>query len=271
VFWNRDICFPVEIEMRSAKMKNLLFALLALAATPAIAQDNLKLSATDISVRTNLTFKVSDTSAQKMLPSGWELNPPMAGPAKGFNLGVTLIDYLMAQDPEGKPMPARSTVVLSIPAKKIGTGEAVTMVFGGFIAEAGVPGPYSVFGPANITVDRRAHTEPDGKSIINEAWQAKTDDGSVLDIQIEFTRGSPARGRVEAKIHSAAKPNFYRIYRFEQTADVARSTAIGIDHVANFSFKATGPSLGPIFDGTEKLISITSIPNYLRSVYLPAM
>jgi len=29
--------------------------------------------------------------------------------------------------------------------------------------------------------------------------------------------------------------------------------------------------LAPIFDGTEQLISITSVPSYSRSIYLPAM
>jgi hypothetical protein len=74
---------------------------------------------------------------------------------------------------------------------------------------------------------------------------------------------------VEAKIYSAAKPEFYRIYRFEQAADVARSTATGIDRVTKFSIKATGPKLTPLFDGSEQLISVTSIPHYLRSIYLP--
>jgi hypothetical protein len=54
--------------------------------------------------------------------------------------------------------------------KKVGTGEAVTMIFGGFVAQPGVPGPYSVYGPAKVTVDRRSHTGLDGKSMINETW-----------------------------------------------------------------------------------------------------
>jgi hypothetical protein len=252
-------------------MRKLLFAFLALAVSPALAEDNLKLSANDISVRTVLSFKVADALVQKMLPAGWELESPTAGPARGFNLGVVLIDYLMVQDPEGKPLPPRSTIVLNAPAKKTATGEAAGMVFGGFIVPAGVPGPYSVFGPASITIDRSVHTDPDGKSIIKESWQAKADDGSALDIQIEFVRGVPARGKVEARIHSAAKPDFYRVYRFEQAADVARSTATGVDRIVKFSLKATGPKLAPIFDGTEQLISITSVPIYTRSIYLPAL
>ena len=252
-------------------MRKLLLALLTLAATPAVAEDNFKLISTDINVRTGLTFKVADTAVQKMLPAGWELNSPTAGPAKGFNLGITLIDYVLVQDPDGKPLPARNIVVLNIPAKKAGTSEAVTMVFAGFIAQDGVPGAYGVYGPANITVDRRSHARPDGKSMINETWQARADDGSLVDLQIEFERGVPTRSKVEAKVHSAAKPAFYRIYRFEQAADVARSTAANIDRVSKFSFKASGPKLGAIFDGTEQLVSITSIPSYSRSIYLPAM
>jgi hypothetical protein len=76
---------------------------------------------------------------------------------------------------------------------------------------------------------------------------------------------------VEAKIHSAAKPAFYRIYKFEQAADVVRSTATGTDRVSKFSFKASGPKLAPLFDGSEQLISVTSVPFYSRTIYLPAM
>ena len=79
------------------------------------------------------------------------------------------------------------------------------------------------------------------------------------------------RGKVEAKLHSAAKPDFFRVYRFEQGADVVRSSATGVDRVTNFSFKASGPRLAPIFDGNEQLIAITSVPHYSRTIYLQAM
>src|SRR5436309_10174343 len=90
------------------KMRSLLLAILTLAAAPAAAQDNLKLFSTDINVRTSLTFKVADTAVQRMLPAGWELNSPAAGPTKGFNLGVTLIDYVTVHDREGKLLPPRN-------------------------------------------------------------------------------------------------------------------------------------------------------------------
>ena len=177
----------------------------------------------------------------------------------------------MVQDPEGKTLPPRTTVALNVPSKRTASGESVGVVVGGFIPQAGVPGAYFVFGSAKPTVDRRSHTDPEGKSIVDETWDIRGEDGSVLQVEVQFERGTPARGKVESKIHSAAKPDFYRIYRFEQAADIVRSTASGIDRVSKFSFKASGPKLAPIFDGSQQLISITSVPFYHRSIYLPAI
>jgi hypothetical protein len=250
-------------------MRKFLAVLLLFAAIPAIAQNAERLSSNDLEVRTALTFKVSGTAVQKMLPAGWEVNSPAAGPTKDFNLGITLINQTMTQDPDGKPLAPRSYIVLNAPAKKTGTDIAGTMVFGGFIAPEAVPGAYGVYGPAQVRVERRQRTEADGKTSIDETWEARADDGSAIEIQIQFVRGIPARSKVEAKIYSAAKPDFYRVYRFEQAADVARSAATGVDRVSSFSIKATGPKLTPLLDGSEQLISVTSIPHYLRSIYLP--
>jgi len=249
-------------------MRRMLIALLVLAAAPAIAEE--KLSAVDLSVRTAMTFKVNEGALQKLLPVGFEMNSPAAGPAKGANLAITLIDYLMVQDPEGKSLPPRSTVAMNIPSKKTATGEAVGMVIGGFILEAGVPGPYFNFGAAKISVNRQSHTI-DGKSIIDETWDIKANDGSALEVVLQFERGVPARGKVETKIHSAAKPEFYRIYKFEQATDVVRSASTGLDRATKFNIKASGPKLAPLFDGTQQVISITSVPYYSRTIYIPTM
>jgi hypothetical protein len=77
----------------------------------------------------------------------------------------------------------------------------------------------------------------------------------------------PAPAKAEALLYSAAKPDFYRIYRFEQSADEVRST--GADRVQKVVFKASGPKLAPLFDGSEQLIGVTSVPWYTRQTYLP--
>jgi len=258
-------------------MRNVLVALLLLAASPALAQEKdsakdqgkEKLSAIDLSVRVALTFKVPDAVVQKMLPTGFEVNAPAAGPTKGANLGMTFIDYLMVQDPDGKPVPPVTTMAMNVPSKRTATGESVGVVVGGFITQSAAPGPYFVFGAAKTTVNRQSHTDAEGKSIIDESWQVKADDGSAIELAVQFARGVPDRRKLDPKNYSAAKPEFYRIYRIDQAADVARSIPGGIDRVAKFSFTATGPKLASLFNGSEQLISVTSVPFYSRSIYVP--
>jgi hypothetical protein len=52
-------------------------------------------------------------------------------------------------------------------------------------------------------------------------------------------------------------------------ADVARSAARGIERATKFSLKVSGAKLGALFDGTEQLLNVTSVPSYSRSVFLP--
>ena len=72
-------------------------------AQPVFAQSNEKYTGSNVDVRTILSFKASDAAVQKMLPEGWEVNSPAAGPSKGANLGLSLIDQVTVQDAEGKP------------------------------------------------------------------------------------------------------------------------------------------------------------------------
>jgi hypothetical protein len=237
---------------------------------PAIAQEAEKLFASDVVLRTMLAFKVSEAAVEKTLAAGWAISPPVSGPDQGANLIVYVTDFQMIQDPQGKPLPTRPSVALIVPAKKSGTDLAAFMVTGGFVTQANTPGPYGNFTPAKVTVDRRSQTDGDGKTIIDETWEMKADDGNGLDLRIQFQRGVPTRDKVAWKYYSAIRPDFHRTYRIEHGLDVARSVPAGIDRVSTFLFKAVGPKLAPLFDGSERLISITSVPFYSRSIYLPA-
>ena len=250
-------------------MRHQFVAAMVFAVAPAVAQDREKLSSTEYAVITQLTFKAPDAAVQKLLPAGFELDAREAGPSKGYNFAIILLDHLMSQNPEGKPSPPHTTIPMTIPAKKTATGESVLVVFNGLVDQADVPGPYGVYGAAKLTVERRSQTDADGKSIIDETWQGRADDGSILEVQLQFVRGVPTRGKGEPKLHSGRQPEFYRHYKVELVADVARSTVTGIDRVNKFSIKATGPRFEPLFNGTEQLISITSVPSYSFAVYVP--
>lgn len=234
------------------------------------AQDAEKLFASDVVVRTILAFKVPDAAVQKTLAEGWQLNPPTTGPDQGANLIIYVTDFQMIQDAQGKPIPTRPSVALIVPAKKSGSDLAAFMVTGGFVAQVNTPGPYGNFVPARVNVDRRAQIDGDGKTAVSETWEMKADDGTALELRVQFQRGVPTREKVAWQYYSAAKPDFHRTYRIEHGFDVVRSVPAGVDRLSAVSFTASGPRLAPLFDGTEKLVSITSIPFYSRSIFLPA-
>ena len=50
---------------------------------------------------------------------------------------------------------------------------------------------------------------------------------------------------------------------------MVRSTATSTDRAQKYAFKATGAKLSPLFNGSEQLVSITSLPFYTWQVYLP--
>ena len=52
-------------------------------------------------------------------------------------------------------------------------------------------------------------------------------------------------------------------------ADVLRGPDGAADRLRNFSFKAAGGKIGALFDGSEQLVTATSVPWYSRQVFLP--
>ena len=68
---------------------------------------------------------MADSAAQRLLPEGWQIEAPTTGPSKGSNVSVVLLDQILAQDAEGKPVDAVRGAALVIPAKKQGMEKAV--------------------------------------------------------------------------------------------------------------------------------------------------
>jgi len=244
-------------------------ALITLTAVTNVTSAGEKPVGTYASQRTQLSFKVSDVAVQKLLPQGWQASPSNSGPSKDANLNVVFVDILSVQNPDGSPGETFRAAALAIPAKKEGTDATVPMVVGGLASPSYAPGPYRANAPANATVDRRLHTDPTGKSNVEESWEFKSDDGNAIQLQLQYVSGTAVRSNAQATPHSGINPDFYRIYRLEQAVDVVRSTVAGTDRVQKYLFKATGPKLAQIFDGSEQLISIVSVPFYTNQISLP--
>jgi hypothetical protein len=244
--------------MRQELLAIVMAGGLGFAAPIASAQE--KLVGTYAEARTTLAFKIRESAAQNMLPQGWRAN-----------LTVTFMDWLAVQEPDGKAAKTFRHVGLTVPAKQDGGEAAVSMVVAGLSAPPGyAPGPYGNFAAAKSHVTRSLHTDDDGVSTAEESWQLTGENGDELELQLRFARGLARRAKSEAKVYSAVKPQFYRIYRIEEAIDVVRTADAGADRVQNFAFKATGPRLSTLFDGSEELVSIISFPWFSRQAFLPA-
>jgi hypothetical protein len=124
-----------------------------------------------------------------------------------------------------------------------------------------------VFLPAKVSIDRKVHSDAEGKATVEEIWDVRGE-GHSIHVRVSYVRGMPAHTKSEAKVYSGAKPEFFRIYRVEQGMDVARSIETGVDRVSAFSLKATGPKLSMLHEGSPQLVAVTAIPWYSRSVYV---
>jgi len=247
-------------------MRAFVLGFLLLAAGPALAAE--KHVGGNVDMRTTLAFKAPDAGVRKLLPEGWDLDVADSGPAKDINLRLTFIDRLTAQDAEGKALDPVRVTTLSIPAKKTGSEIRGTMLFRIYSSSAGgVPGPYGVSVQASTNVERTVRMDTAGTTTVEESWEVRSQDGDSIQLQMQYVRGTMTTGKAEQMMYSAAKPGFYRIYRSEQAADVVRGP--GTDRVQKITFKASGPKLAPLFDGSELLIGVTSVPWYARQTYLP--
>ena len=244
-------------------MRAILVTALTLLAAPALAQD--KLVGTNMDARTILNFKVSDAAIQKLLPPGWEINAAAPGPSAGANLRVTFIDQMAAHDATGKPQTPARNLVFGIPAKKAGEPGGL-MIFAGL--SPGTGGPYGASMKAANTVERTMRHNA-GTTTVTESWDYKAENGHTASLLVEYVRGVAARDKAELRVYAQPKPEFFRIYRFEQGVDVVRGAGGDTERLKKFTFKASGEKLSPLFDGSEQLISLISVPWYQREIYLP--
>jgi hypothetical protein len=223
-------------------------------------------------VRTILNFQVSDSAVRSLLPAGWQPNPSPSGVSKEANLTLLFTDRLLVQDGEGNFIHGGTNrvIVLIVPAKEIATGINASMVVAGYSGSAeGIPGAYKLYLPGKIQMTRTTRSADKGLGENEELWSLGTATGDQIELAIKYERSIPSRVNAEQKVYTAAVPGFYRIYKVDQGVEVLRSAPSGIDRTQLFRFKAAGPRLGAIFEGTERLVSAISLPWYIRHGFLP--
>jgi hypothetical protein len=243
-------------------------AVICCCVTEAMAGEKLVLSTTE--ARTLLFFKASKDAVDKLLPAGWGSNPG-TGPTKDANMFIALIEGIAAGDADGKAVLHQGkTAVLVLPVKEEKTGAAAAMVVGGFVSEPqAAPGAYNVYVPASVSMAKTARSEENGSTTVEESWNIANEAGDRLRFSAVYARGVGTRAHIEPRIYAAVKPEFYRIYKADQVTEIVHSTADNTKRAKSVEVSASGPQIGKLFDGSEQLVAVMSIPAYYRQVFLP--
>ena len=223
--------------------------------------------------RMQLDFVVPDAALRKFLPSGWEPNIATAGPAKDCNLRVIFIDRVDITGADGAPIGSSRLVYLAIPVKQSGGGNTVgQMIIAGLTTDPkDAPGPFGNYELATSHRMERSVAGGAGKdTLMAERWEFAAASGERLEVHLKYERGPARKGGAEVKFFSPTNPSSYQIFKVEQGIDIMRNATVPIrDRVKEFSYKAAGGRLGPLFDGSERVVSIDSFHWYNRGVYLP--
>jgi len=222
--------------------------------------------------RVVISLVVKPEAAQQWLTGPWQVNPVASGPSQGANTSLVFVDQHLVVDPDGKPAGSGINRILAlvVPGKHSGTGETASVVARLFSADPSyVPSPYKNAVPGQIRrerVVRESNTEPASG---RELWTVRDSAGGTVELSFDYIGALPVRSKSESKVYSAVEPAFFRIYRVEQGADVVKSVPANIDRVQNFKLTVGIQELKKTFDGSEKVVSVTMIPWYLRQVSLP--
>jgi hypothetical protein len=231
-----------------------------------VAQAEEKFFGSNVDARVTLAYWAPEQAIQKLLPDTFVVQSPGAGPLKGANVYLVLIDPQIVLDAEGKPTDSDRVMVVAVAAKEKSSGQLGPVIVGGFVYPKYAPGAYGVYAASKLRVERKIVTL-DEKSTAMETWDAQADQNS-LHVALEYDRKLAAKSTVEQKVFAGGKPGFYRIYRFDQAADIVFSAPANIDRKPKIALKAEG-KFAEVFNGVE-LVAMISIPWYARKIFVPA-
>jgi hypothetical protein len=220
--------------------------------------------------RMQLDFRVPDAALKAMLPAGWEPVIATSGGAKDANIRLIFIDRLDVTGPDGAAVKTGQMVYIAVPIKQAATNTAGQMIVFGLTADPKeAPGPFGVYLPA--TSHRMMRTTTAGApTLAEEQWEFTAASGEHVELALKYERVTARRSSSEVKFFSAADPNVYQIFKIEQGLDIMRNATIQVrDRVSEFQVKAGGGKIAPLFDGTERVVSIDALHWYNRGVYLP--
>jgi len=225
-------------------------------------------------VRMQLDFVVPAPALATFLPAGWEPNIATSGAAKDCNVRMIFIDRVDITKPDGSPATPGSNqlVYLAVPIKQTsGSNNGQMLIYGLTADPKDAPGPHGVYAHANTHRMARSTGVAAGQpTLTEELWEFAAASGEHMQVRLKYERAAARKTSNEVKFFSSVNPGFYQIFKIDQGLDIMRNSTVPVrDRVIEFSYKAGGGKIAPLFDGTERVVSIDALHWYNRGVYLP--
>lgn len=221
--------------------------------------------------RVLLGFKVSDAAVKDFLPEGWTSFTIPKGPVGGANLIFALIDRHVILDAEGKPEnPSSGPTAAMLAYARMDGIEGIRAFVVRVYEETPIVDPYANSVPADIERIAGFTDSGQGERVQSERWTIQTEAGGEIRFELEHNVGGFMWSMGgESRPYSSVNPYFHRIYRYDQLVSLAMNTAMGRELNGTVSFTSSDPAIDALFDGTQELVSIVSIPTYIRVIALP--
>ena len=255
-------------------MKQLTFfgllaaALFAVAASlPARAETFV---GSNVDSRVVVGLKADGAAVQAWMPDGWTSVPFPGGALKGANLIAVLIDRAVDLDADGKPLSPSSLRAAAVAGLgKQTDGDAVRLYLFRIYTTVPERDPYGVAMASDISRTTTESGPANGGRTKTDSWTIAPAGGGELNFSMTYTTGARSFTPGEAFPHSAANPDFLRIYRYDQMVDLVMSTAVGKPIGGEFSLSGTVPEQAGMLDGGQDTVAILDVPVYVREVSLP--
>jgi len=248
-------------------LANMAVTASAIPSTPAIAES---LVEQVMDTRLVLAFRVDPAELQTVIPGPWEVAGTAAGPAKDANFNVIFYERMLQQDGAGATLgpPYRFVVFASVvkPKEASAAASVVSRIYASDPKR--VPGPYKNSLLSNVEHRSAMESGRADSATAEETWEVRAPPTHKISLNVKYEKSTPARQKSEGKVYSSVDPTFYRIYRWDLLAEIAKSGPASIDRVKSYRFDATTPEYANIFRSAQ-LVAIISQPMYVRNVWLP--
>lgn len=205
--------------------------------------------------RIMLNFLVDDEALRQRLPQGWR----PAARAGGSNVTVGFCEVWHDE-------PADVSSYLYIPVNGATEHEDGRTANMRYLTISDHPDAIG-----GCTVTRSTHAEhartaksDGGDVLVREAFRFDVD-GGRLAVDLEYVRGPYTHLVGGMDVRCPDDASYARRYENEELQLRLRDTQ-GVDRVRSLSYEISSPALRDLFDGTERLMSVNSIPTSKRRV-----